>query len=63
VEHVLLVIPVVGDAFLAAMGRVIRAVEVQHDALRDPLPPSLLEIALDQGHRQAVAGFAVDGIL
>jgi hypothetical protein len=63
VEHVLLVIAVVSDALLVAVRGVIGAIEVEDDALRDPVLSPLLQIELHECHGQAVAGFDVDSIL
>lgn len=62
-EHVLLVVPMVGDALLVDVGRVIGAVEVEDDALGDPIASSFLQIELHERHGEVVAGFVAHGIL
>ena len=53
----------VGDPLLLAVRRIIGAIEVEDDALRDAIPFPLLQVELHQGESQAVAGFGVHGVL
>jgi hypothetical protein len=73
-EHVLLAVPMVGDALLVASAgraslgdplrcRVIGAVEVEDDALGDPIASSFLQMELHERHGEVVAGFVAHGIL
>lgn len=61
--HVLPVETVVGDAFLLTVGRIVGAVQIEDDALRDAVALPFLQVELDQRDRQAVAGLEVDGVL
>jgi hypothetical protein len=63
VVHVLSIVAMIGDAFLLAMGGIVRAIEVQDDVVREAVPLPLLEVELHQRQSQAVAGFGVDRIL
>ncbi len=63
VVHVLAVVPVVGAAFLLPVGRIIRAVEVEHDVGGHAVPLPLAQVDLPQGQGQAVAALAIDGVL
>jgi hypothetical protein len=62
-HHILLVIAVVGDPLLPAMGRVIGPIEVDHNAVWLARSSSLVQIDLQQPTREPVAGLSIDGIL
>jgi hypothetical protein len=53
----------VGDAFLLAVGGIIRAIDVKDDVLREAVALPLLEVEFYQRQSQAVAGFGVNCIL
>ena len=61
--HVLPIVGMVGRPFLRAIGRIVRPIPVQHDALGHPVALSFTEIELHQCDRQAITGAAVHGIV
>ena len=63
VVHVLAIIAMVGHAFLPAVGRIVRAIKVEHDVRGHTIALPLLQVEPDQRHRQAVARLGIDGIL
>ena len=61
--HVLAVVAVVGTPFLLSVRGIVRAVQVQHDMRRHPVPFPLAQVEFPQGHGQALAALAIDRVL
>ena len=53
----------VGAPFLLAVGRVVGAVEVEHDVGRQPVTLPLPQVQLPEDHRQPVTGPAIHRVL
>jgi hypothetical protein len=61
--HVLLVVAVIGTSFLIAVGRVVRPIGIDQDALRYTISTALIQIQLKDDHRQAITGLGIDRVL
>jgi hypothetical protein len=61
--HVLVVVPMIGNALLVTVGRIIGPIQIEDDALRDPLSLPFPQVELHQCDGQVVARLEVDGIL